>query len=57
MDHETFAHNEGFPALSTFIGLLPIVESLMVDEVSVRTKDFATVFTFIEILSSVEPLM
>ena len=57
MDHETFAHNEGFPTHSTFIGLLPIVESLVVNEVSVRTKDFATVFTFIEILSSVEPLM
>ena len=57
MDHETLAHNEGFSTLSTFIGLFPIVESLVVNEVSVRTKDLATVFTFIEILSCVEPLM
>ena len=57
MDHETLAHNEGFPTLATFIGLLPVVESLVVNQVSIRTKDLATIFTFIEILSRVEPLV
>lgn len=57
MDHETFAHNEGFPTLSTFIGLLPIVESLMVKKVSTLSEGFPTFSTFIRLLSAMHPLM
>lgn len=57
MNHEAFAHNKGFSTLSTFIGLLSIVKSLMINEVSLGTKDLATVFTLVAIFSRVEPLM
>lgn len=57
MPNETRPLNEGLPALAALVGLLPCVDSQVLNEPRVAIERFPTLFAFIGPFSGVDSLV